>query len=452
MMEKNITIKRDIPIIKGFVYRKQFYVYDTYTNRIIGVSKEQFQEICLLQNIGITKYIELNKENAAYEDVRMLINKGMLKSNFIKKVEHPCTEDVSILIQRCVNDVILQVKKDCNFCCRYCGFASSGMRENEHKKQEMSWEVAKKSIDFLYEHSCDVKEIKIAFYGGEPLLNFELIKRVVNYANNRFMTKRIRYTMTINGSILTDEIIKFIIQNNFYVSISLDGDKEIQDKHRKLRISGKGTFDIVYQNVLKLKELDNEYFDNNISFLPVLFDDENYQRVEKFFQKLNVKKILPLNAGMNGIDYVVHKVPNDVDWKKAEGINNYFVKYGDIYKEKKRLTETWHHNGPCIAGIGKVFVDTEGNMYPCEKVVQTPFLLVGNVDRGLNINKVTEFMNIGLLSEEECKTCWAMRFCNLCIDQCYDMESQKLSKERKLDYCRLQKKKVMEFFESIIEQ
>ena len=230
--------ENDVPVMKIFTCDGRYYLYDTYTNRLLHISKEYYIELNILSRIGVAAYRESRKEVAAYDGVLGLIQKGMLKPVWIDKIMHPATEYIEAILNRCVNDITLQVTRNCNLRCRYCLFANNNGIERGHENVNMTWSIAKKSVDFLYDHSKDVRKLTIAFYGGEPMLNFPLIKKVVEYGNALFFTKDITYRMTVNGTILTDEMINFIVKNDFYVAISFDGPKEIQNKHRKFFNTG----------------------------------------------------------------------------------------------------------------------------------------------------------------------------------------------------------------------
>ncbi len=277
-------------VVKTFIYRGKYYLYDTYTNRLCEIEKEHFAEIERLQSIGLSEYLKLNSEDTAYNDVKWLLNKGMLKEPFIDKVEHSETKYVPFLLRNCINDLTLQVTRDCNFKCRYCLYASDTQVERHHENRNMSWDIAKCAIDFLYSHSVDAKQVKISFYGGEPLLNFSLIKNSVIYATEVFQAKPISYSMTINGALLNDEIIDFLQQYKFFLTISLDGPKHIQNFHRKFLANGNGTFDTVYNNILRIKMKYDDYFKEYVTFNPVLFEGESITQAFTIFEKMGVSE------------------------------------------------------------------------------------------------------------------------------------------------------------------
>ena len=250
----------DSPIIKLFTYKNRYFFYDTFNNNILEISKKQYLEISELLKIGIKEFKVLQKETVSYKSIVHLIEKGYLKGSFIKEIANPSIPFIDDLLKSCINDISLQVTRNCNFRCRYCLYTSRSGVERIHEPINMSWEIAKKSIDFLFDHSSDSERIHISFYGGEPFLNFELIKKIVSYTESKFFTKAVEFAATINGSILSDSIIDYIIDNKFKIAISLDGPKKIQDRHRKFDSDGSGTFDTVFGNIMRLKCKETKFY------------------------------------------------------------------------------------------------------------------------------------------------------------------------------------------------
>lgn len=441
----------DRPVFKIFSKNGQCYLYDTYTNYILNVTKNHFKELHLLQKVGLSQYLSSKIYNDAKRDIILLIKKGMLKANFVEKVEHPLTRFVPMLATSCLNEMIFQVTQNCNFNCRYCTYATNNGFNHIHNKNEMSWEIAKKSLEYLYNYSNNSYEISIYFYGGEPLLNFELIKKIVSYSKEIFRIKNVKYGMTINGSILTKEMVTFFIKHDFHIAISFDGDNNTQNKHRKFAKTGEGTFQTVRENVEIIRQMDEEYFQRQIVVMPVVFDDEDFGDVRNYFHSIGINNIAPLNVNLRGIDYK-HDLSTIVNGLRLnstnniEGINDISVNFNKIYGDKTKINNTWHHNGPCVAGITRLFVDVYGKFYPCEKICENNAVLIGDVDNGLNPEKISELLNIGSLSSQRCKSCWAMRFCNLCVEQCYDYEKSKINDETKELFCEEQKRKVLNYF------
>ena len=439
--------KNDKPIIKLFTEHSHYYVYDTYFNTILEINQLQYKELISVCRIGVESYLSLSKELKEYHDVCMLIRKGFLKTNIIDRVENHLTQYIGQLLDSSVNDLVLQVTKDCNFKCRYCGFANLTGIDRNHEQINMSWEVAKKSIDFLYQHSRDAQQVNIAFYGGEPLLNFQLIQRVTEYANNLFKSKNIFYRMTTNASLLTDDIIAFIVQNKFHISLSIDGPEKIQNIHRSFRANGKGTFSVVYENLMKIKKRYKNYLEAHVKVMPVIVDGENHNEVLEYFYDIGFKQnqITMLNAELSGIDFRAEVCEPHSDEMKIKNVAliDAANKMDSVYQNKQCLPKVWHHGGTCIPGVKRLFVDTEGIFFPCEKILLRDNLSIGNLTSGFNFEIVKNMSNIGKMTEARCKKCWAMRFCEICVSQCNDIEKNELTAQQKEFTCKAQEAKAL---------
>ena len=446
-------MKTDCPVIKTFILDNKYFFYDTYKNQILHISKKQFREINRLMNIGLTKYISLKEKSQEYLDVLMLINKGYLKGQFIEEILHPETPYIKDLLSRGINDLTLQVTQDCNFKCRYCSFTREHKLDRNHEKINMTWDIAKSGIDFLYNHSKDSDVISLSFYGGEPLLNFELIYKSVLYAERIFQTKTVNFYMTLNASLLNQHIIDFLVEHNFTLLISLDGPPLRQNKHRKFYETGNDTFDIVMSNVNKIKETNLDYFQDYVSFAPVIFSDESLDEIVSFFSSIGVdgEKVSYTYANMSGIDYIESDLINNTghhkeyyfDNKEKEKIKNKFL-------DKSTLPSVWHPYGPCIPGFTKLFLDIYGDFYPCEKVIASSITKIGNIKDGIDHQKVYQHMNIGKLTEEECKHCWAIRLCEMCIVRCIDFDTGGINAERKRDICKVQKSNIQNYITNVL--
>lgn len=436
---------QDIPVIKTFIVNGSYYLYDTYTNRLINIQKEHYVELNRLQKLGIEQYKSLGLCNKPYKDILVLMNKGLLKPPHIESIQHPETKYVKHLVDRCINDVTLQITRDCNFSCRYCLFASNSQVERAHEKKHMTLDIAKCAIDYMYSHSSDMQEVRVSFYGGEPLMNFPIIEKAVQYAEKLFKTKPVKYSMTTNGSLLNDSIVQFLVKYHFHITISLDGISEIQNSHRKFLATGNNTFDVVYNNVLYIKNNYLDYFKNYVTFNPVLFKDESLDEAYQVFKNLEIpiNKVFFRYANLSGIDYInsgliTQSSSSEVAKLYEESANRPLT---SAFKNKSTIPCVWHHGGPCIPGVKCLFVDINGVFYPCEKIIENSGLSIGSIETGINIDKVNKFINIGKLTEHRCKKCWAIRFCDMCISSCIDIDSNELTTAQKVVACK-QKKEI----------
>lgn len=451
----------DKPIVKSFVHKEQFFLYTPYSNHILRISQGQFKELKILEKIGFQEYYMLQKyDNSAYCDLILLIESGFITKSFIEEVKHSATDDYIAITNRSVQRLILQVTQHCNFSCRYCHNIYSGSARFVNERSNMSWDIAKRSIDFLIGHSQDSETVDIYFYGGEPLLNFALIKRAVEYTEIRINTKKVIYHITTNGSLLTKEIALFLAKYRFKVAISLDGAEERQDWARKFS-NGDSTFNIVWNNIQMLLSLFKDQYDN-VMFLPVIFVDEDKKTVLDFFNShgINQSRILFLNANTSGMDYSHGVLENEsvqdgiinAKWVNYDIIDeNEFNDFLKKYYNKHAVSKSWHHAGTCIPGYFKIFVNTHGLFYPCENAPNCSDTCIGNVIDGINVERAIKLLNIGKLTENECKNCWAIRYCSMCALYCIDEEKGCISREVKYLNCVAYKKHALKILKKYID-
>jgi len=153
---------------------------------------------------------------------------------------------------RNLTNFTFEVTQKCNLRCKYCIYGGFYPNQRSHSNKEINFETARNAIDYIFDlvKKNYRQEIIIGFYGGEPLLNFKTVKKIVKYATEIFTNRAVRFTMTTNGTLLSNEIINYIIRNNFRILVSLDGPKKIHDSKRIFK-NGKGSYEIIINNLKK---------------------------------------------------------------------------------------------------------------------------------------------------------------------------------------------------------
>ena len=224
----------DTPYIHVFTCSTGCYVYDVNTDTILKITEDSYDR--LHRNVSLSNY---NGE------LLQLMQNGYLKKNRVRISEHPASALLKNYYESKIHSLVLQVTQQCNLRCRYCVY-SGHYKGRTHSGRRMSWNIAKQAIDLVVGHSRDCSEFEFGFYGGEPLLAFDLIKQCVEYIHRRFPGKSVTYYLTTNATLLTCEMMDFFCKNEFMLTISLDGPEYIHDKYRVYAdVSRRGTFNDV---------------------------------------------------------------------------------------------------------------------------------------------------------------------------------------------------------------
>lgn len=318
-----------------------------------------------------------------------------------------------------IKAMCLHVAHDCNIRCAYC-FASQGDFKGE--RSIMPLEVGKKSLDFLIENSGNRKNLEVDFFGGEPLLNFDVVKELVKYGREieKKHNKHFRFTTTTNCTLLNDENMKYINENMDNVVLSIDGRKEVNDRMR-YNINGDGTYDSIVPKIQKMVEMrgDKQYFvrgtftRNNIDFA-----GDVIHMADLGFKNTSVEPVVAESCHSYAL--------------KEEDLEEIFEQYDIIAEElierhnKDNDFNFFHFNidltqGPCIikrlrgcgAGAEYVAVTPEGDIYPCHQFVGNEEFKIGNLEEGIkNKNLSMEFRDANVYNKKECKNCWAKFYCS----------------------------------------
>lgn len=448
-------------IFKIFELGGKYYVYDRNTNKILCVTKELYE--------FIGKRGEKSEEQM--QNILNLQNRGFLQESRLTKIEHPVNNFLKNFEEEKVTQLILQVTQDCNLRCEYCYYVNEDYRNRHHSKLNMDESVALKAIDYLLEHSMDKNEIILGFYGGEPLLRFDLIKKCIEYTEKNVQDRKVSFSLTTNGTLLRDEIIEYFIKQDVSIFISLDGMKETHDRNRKFA-NGSGSFDVVMAKVSEVKRKYPDYF-KKIYFNTVISPDMDMNCVREYYEADAVLSDAHFTSSTIQEFYTDNPVQYDdklyidslyeefrallvcAGRLSAEDIP--FMYRGNITDIRKMqqslhkdflLPSSFHHGGPCVAGSRRLFVDVHGEFYPCERVSeQSSVMHLGNLESGIDLEKVKTLLNVGKITENECLNCWALVHCRVCAAWADNLEN--LDKKKKLSACSGYKNSILNSFKNV---
>lgn len=424
---------KSTPYIHCFRTSQSCYFYDVNTDEILEIPEFLYHEL--------KKDASLNHASAEVLDyVQKLKQYGFMKADRVEKTEHPMTSFLPDILERKIMQVILQVTQRCNLRCEYCIY-SGNYKNRIHSQKDMDWETAKRAMDLLISHSSDSEMLSVSFYGGEPLLRFDLIKQCVAYMESNVYGKKLTFNITTNGTIMTDQIAKFLIDHDFIITLSLDGPKELHDIHRRYAEGNRGSFDTMMETVKLLKEMHPDYYrrvqfntvvDVHNEFAPlrdfISLDPRvagDYFSINMITEDYTEKRRVPSDSYVEGMAYEYFKMMLYRLGKLSSNalsplVSRNFTEIQSIMFRFKNQSSTIgksaHHSGPCIPGKKRLFVNADGKLYPCERVSETSVLTqMGTVTEGVNTEKAEQILNIERWSQEECHECWAYRHCSNCI-------------------------------------
>lgn len=337
------------------------------------------------------------------------------------------------LLKNGFNQLILSITEDCNFRCSYCIYSDQFKNSRNHSLKYMSFEIAKKAVDIYLKFFCLGKTYNLfkkptfSFYGGEPLLNFDLIRKVVNYVNSKYLGD-VQFTITTNGSLLDKQVADYLIKNNFSILISLDGNEEEHNRKRKYKNNGP-TFKDIFNNVAYL--LERGY--DKIFMVPVFDWKTNFEFCEHFFEENNLKVLSVSQVDefftdsyysnfsdedFNNFNSKIKKlkenyVPKDFKYSYLFYLIEYPIVSTILDSNLIHYTKLFHKfTSSCIPGE-KIYVNVDGEFHMCERVSEIKQL--GDVFNGINFDNILNII-LELNSKLDfCNDCEVSFICKKCF-------------------------------------
>ena len=318
-----------------------------------------------------------------------------------------------------VKALCLHVAHTCNLNCSYC-FASQGQYQGD--RAIMSFEVGKQALDFLMENSKGRRNLEVDFFGGEPLMNFDVVKQLVAYARSKEkeMGKNFRFTLTTNGVLIDDDVIDFANREMSNVVLSLDGRKEVHDRYR-VDYAGKGSWEKIvpkFQKLVEAREGKNYYMRGTFTHANPDFLKDIEKMLELGFTELSMEPVV-----------CAPDAPSALTQEDKPIVMEQYEKLAELMLKRHREGKpfTFYHymidlkSGPCIfkrvsgcgSGTEYMAVTPWGDLYPCHQFVGEEAFRLGDVWQGVTNKAVQgEFAACNVYSRPECADCWAKLYCS----------------------------------------
>ena len=390
------------------------HIVDELTYDMLDNVHPPFAEVCPENVIEkLSRFYDREEIISCYEEVKELHKENILFS------EDDYEKFAKYSVASPVKAMCLLVAMDCNLRCEYC-FAGTG--DYCMGRNVMSFETGKKALDFLLENSGNRENLEVDFFGGEPLMNWEVVKQLVEYGRSKEAEygKKFRFTITTNGMLLDDEKMDFINKEMSNVVMSIDGRKEVNDRVRK-RVDGTGCYDRIverYKRLAEKRHYQNYYVRGTFTKYNLDFSNDVFHLYDLGFDQISVEPVV-----------CDHNEKYALTEKELPAIFSEYERLAELMliNEKKGKHFNFFHfmldleGGPCVAkrlsgcgsGTEYLAVTPWGDLYPCHQFVGQEEFLMGNVDEGITKPEIAdEFRGCSVYSKESCKNCFARFYCS----------------------------------------
>jgi uncharacterized protein len=480
-----ISLESYKPFIKKFSDGGFFYIYDVNTNQIVEVEKSIYDVIEMY--VDDNEYWIKNLRKEIFKSPGFVNTMGKIKkarqeqglfSNFKPKkitLGIKNADGVRELHEKGLMQIVIEATRICNFNCAYCN-TSGKYYNHEILETYMSRENGIKAVDFFCKSSLNTEDPCITFYGGEPLLMFDLIRATVDYVKKKYSSKKFKFNLTTNASLFTKDILDFFIENDFFLMVSLDGPEQINDRYRRFK-NGKGTFKRIMKTLKFIKEYNREYYSSRVSISSVL--SPPFDKIDEIFDFFSNDQILSEIKGdinSNLVDVI------DTSFIEDFGLEESFKEYPDVYKkfikrlkkaildnnlgnltiekkqifsilynlarrQKRRLHEVVTPFGACHIGRRRVFVTTNGDFHICERAGYK--YKIGSIDKGFDYDRIVYYYRKLEEVLEDCKDCWAINLCERCWVLIGNLEE--FRGKGKENFCSMNRKVIEQAFKLYVQ-
>ncbi len=421
-------MKKSLPCYTGKLIRvaDKSYFFNTLAGSIDAVGKDTASILSAYENShGGT---DVQRANHFADDLRPFVRNPYDRA------------ELEITLSQKLRLLVLELTRACNMACTYCIDGEAYDSKDCLGSANMREDVAFRGVDYLLEHSSDqTNPLAISFYGGEPLLRFSLLKKIVGYAKTRAdeNSRYIGFSVTTNGTLLTQDIAKFMIGNSIQMVISLDGPKGTNDNHRAFKDGG-GTFESVAAALEMVRNLDPDYFDRLVRCSVVVTPGVDFEELQAYFSGLRVNIIANFvdTYGLNGAKLGHTGTTTGLQALKIRTVARLaeerpdFLDQKDMSKDfgtallspminrflKSEGASQQMSLGQCVLGASRLYLSADNFYYPCEKVAGHSFARIGTIETGIDVDRVAEIIEqFYEMVGNRCSGCWMSSRCSACI-------------------------------------
>lgn len=443
------------PFIKKFQHEGFYYVYDVNTDLVVELEEKEYELLddCVirknqkLQLLNDSRFANDPEAKQILDGMNAALREKALFSNFRPNLVSMAInkpEEVRNNISGGVSQFVLDLTGQCNLRCGYCDVSGKYASHDPKNVLEMDFVMMEKVVDFILRHTSVSKPPYVSFYGGEPLLKFDLIRKAMEELLKKSGPKQFNFNLTTNGTLLDKSKIDFLIEHDVRLLVSLDGPIAVNDRYRRFQ-DQRGTFKTIMKNLEFLKDYDPDFFSRQVSISCVIappFDQLN--DVSHFFASTPIFKEFSIGnritarfASTSGTSFAedyhlnsdainIRPIVDRFHQRVKEAIlnrdlNSLTIEKSSLFnilgtlatRPERKLRDFAMPSGTCYMGSGRVFIRPNGDLLICERA-NSDLFKIGTIDSGYDYKKIAGFYQKLEKVLYDCKHCWALSHCDHC--------------------------------------
>ncbi len=459
------TIKLNRPWllpVELFQTPSSYYIFDASRVNFLEVNEVVYKIVSILKHSkkGLRELtLELPEFSAedirdALDDIKEIQSQDYLKLYDFQRTSLYKFSDIKKHLTSNLKGLYLNITSKCNLACSYCVFGGDYSHLNDLDELEMTWETARKAMDFFLLQASKEGDLGLDFFGGEPLLSFPLVKRIVNTLKGEVAQRnqQLRIAISSNGTVINEQIIDFLIENDIFLQISLDGEKCIHDSKRRFKSNNIGSFDVILKNLQLIFDRSEEYFLSKVRLKAVITTESLGNDGADFF-KIPLINELSKKGHFTMLNQLPHYDPDkDVDFfsrmhilgksllQKRDASNIEELVDGLGYKKRNLFYSTFYDFFTCQVTNSVYFdmeqpvpfskncligyegcVNVDGSISICYKA--NSFVIGNAVEKTWYFDRIEEYQR-QRHQLPQCKNCFAQRFCKLCYEKMSGKDEQ----------------------------
>ena len=477
--------------VELFKTERNFYAFDARNVCFLKIDETLFDVLEMLRGTNadlptlvssLTQHTA-ERVQAAYQEVLRCQEEGLFTPYNFERAPNHENSDYERVLSESMGGLTIFVTTKCNLGCSYCIYGGQYDQHEKLSQVAMSWETIRNAMTFLKEHSKKSQSIRVDFFGGEPLVNFPMIKRGIEYLKQIVAEDgpEVMVTITSNGTILSEEILEFLTLHKVFIQFSIDGGADVHDKNRRFKGNGKGSFATILANLQRIYDHDHEYFRSNTRIKGVITTETLPDEDLEFYRHPLIKLIISEEHFTHVDEEPHYDLAKDADYfarleqlrtllLEMDGLESerditrrltprqaglYGLTFGDFFEyqvigQSKFLnSDAVPFSKGCLTGYQEGAVSSNGDISICLKSAKGDNFVIGNVNEGQWYYEKMKELNTAFHRDwPGCKSCYLQKVCDLCYEKLDGQDGSFYSGRN--NYCQFNRARFRFIFQAML--